>query len=76
MIDLFKMVKSIEFCNEEFKSFCTPDNSRSPSGDFVAQLTAIQLKLNQGIHLLSPVDEHEASVLDGETGEVLCILRK
>ncbi len=76
MYDIIKMVKSIEFCNEEFKSFCTPDHSRSPVGELYAQLTVIQLKLNQGIHTLIPVDEHEAAVLDDETGEVLCILRK
>ena len=77
MINLFKLgVKSIEFLNEEFEFYLEPTNFRSEVGVFTAQLTAIQLKVQQGLLLLSPITETKAAILDAETGEVLCILRR
>lgn len=77
MINLFKLgVKSIEFCNKEFEFYLEPTNYRSEAGKFTSQLGTIQLKVQQGILKLVPVSETEAAILDAETGEVLCILRK
>ena len=77
MTNLFKLgVKSIEFINEEFEFYLEPTNFRRDVGLFTAQLATIQLKVQQGLLKLSIVSKTEAAILDGETGKVLCILRK
>lgn len=77
MYNLFKLgITSIEFHNEDFKSDCTPDNPRGPVSEFTAKLTIIQLRVNQGLALLYYQSEGEYTVLDSETGELLCTLKK